>query len=88
MLAFVDLNHALPTRGGYPIHGSRGSFASREEKVGEMHLFICSGELAFGAYPIHGSRGSFASREEKVGEMHLFICSGELAFGSSFSLGF
>jgi hypothetical protein len=48
MLAFVDLNHALPTR-GYPIHGSRGSFASREEKVGEMHLFICSGELAFGS---------------------------------------
>jgi hypothetical protein len=40
MLAFVDLIHALPTRGGkYPIHGSRGSFASREEKVGEMHLF-------------------------------------------------
>jgi hypothetical protein len=29
MLAFVDLIHALPTRGGkYPIHVSRGSVAS------------------------------------------------------------
>jgi hypothetical protein len=39
MLAFVDLIHALPTRGEYPIHVSRGSFAPREEKLGEMHLF-------------------------------------------------
>jgi hypothetical protein len=31
--------------GKYPIHVSRGSFASREEKLGEMHLF--KGELAF-----------------------------------------
>jgi hypothetical protein len=46
MLAFVDLIHALPTRGGkYPIHVSRGSFASREEKLGEMHLF--RGSFAF-----------------------------------------
>jgi hypothetical protein len=35
MLAFVDLTHALQTRGGkYPIHVSRGSFASRKEKLG------------------------------------------------------
>jgi hypothetical protein len=42
MLAFVDLIHALPTRGRkYPIHIliSRGSFASMEEKMGDMHLF-------------------------------------------------
>jgi hypothetical protein len=34
MLAFVDLIHVLQTRGGgeYPIHVSRGSLASREEK--------------------------------------------------------
>jgi hypothetical protein len=34
MLAFIDLIHALPTRGR-----KVGSFASREEKLGEMHLF-------------------------------------------------
>jgi hypothetical protein len=35
MLAFVDLIHALPTRGGqYPVHVSRGSFASTKEKLG------------------------------------------------------
>jgi hypothetical protein len=40
MLTFVDLIHALPKRGGkYPIHVSMGSFASRKEKLGEMHLF-------------------------------------------------
>jgi hypothetical protein len=39
MLAFVDLIHELPTRGEYPILFSRGSLASREEKLGEMHLF-------------------------------------------------
>jgi hypothetical protein len=40
MFAFVDLIHSLPTSGGkYPIRVSRGSFASREEKLGEMHLF-------------------------------------------------
>jgi hypothetical protein len=37
MIAFVDLIHALPTGGG--------SFASTEEKLGEMHLL--RGELAF-----------------------------------------
>jgi hypothetical protein len=32
MLAFVDLIHALPTKGAkYPIHVPRGSLASREE---------------------------------------------------------
>jgi hypothetical protein len=50
MLAFVDLIHALPTRGGkYPIHVSRGSFALREEKLGEMHLFRGACIHAFGA---------------------------------------
>jgi hypothetical protein len=45
MLAFVDLIHALPTRGGkYPIHSSRGSFASRGRKIGKC---ICLGVLAF-----------------------------------------
>jgi hypothetical protein len=40
MLAFVELIHALPQGGEkYPIHASRGSFASKEEKLGEMHLF-------------------------------------------------
>jgi hypothetical protein len=39
LLAFVDLIHALPTRGEYAIHVSRRSFALREEKLGEMHLF-------------------------------------------------
>jgi hypothetical protein len=52
MLAFVDLVHALPTRGEYPIHGFMGSFASRGEKLGEMHLFrgslhSCIWELFF-----------------------------------------
>jgi hypothetical protein len=52
MLAFVDLIHALPTRGEYPIHVSMGSFASRKEKMGEMHLFrgslhSCFWELFF-----------------------------------------
>jgi hypothetical protein len=31
--------------GKYPIHSSKGSFASRGSKLGEMHLF--RGELAF-----------------------------------------
>jgi hypothetical protein len=40
MLAFVDLIQALQTRGRkVPNSCSRGSFASREEKLGEMHLF-------------------------------------------------
>jgi hypothetical protein len=53
ILAFVDLIHGLPTRGGkYPIHVSKGSSASREEKLGEMHLFkgslhLCIWELFF-----------------------------------------
>jgi hypothetical protein len=38
--------------GKYPIHVSRGSFASREEKLGDMHLFrgslhSCIRELFF-----------------------------------------
>jgi hypothetical protein len=54
MLAFVDLIHALPTRGDestqFMVLG--GVFASREEKVGEMHLFrgslhSCIWELFF-----------------------------------------
>jgi hypothetical protein len=50
MLAFVALVHALPTRGGkYPFHVSRGSFASREEKLGEMHLFRGSLFMHLGA---------------------------------------
>jgi hypothetical protein len=40
MLAFVDLIHPLRTRGRkVPNSCFRGSFASREEKLGEMHLF-------------------------------------------------
>jgi hypothetical protein len=51
MLAFVDLIHALPTR-GRKVPNSWGSFASREEKLGEMHLFrgslhSCTWELSF-----------------------------------------
>jgi hypothetical protein len=40
MLAFVDLIHALPTR-GWKVSNScfQGSFASRDEKLGEIHLF-------------------------------------------------
>jgi hypothetical protein len=46
MLVFVDLIHALPTRGGeYPIHVPRGSFASRKENFGR-NAFV-QGELAF-----------------------------------------
>jgi hypothetical protein len=51
MLAFVDLNHALPTRGGkYPNHVSRGSLASREEKLGEIQLFRGACMHAFGSF--------------------------------------
>jgi hypothetical protein len=40
MLAFVDLIHALPTKGRkVPNSCFQGEFASREEKLGEMHLF-------------------------------------------------
>jgi hypothetical protein len=49
MLAFVDLIHALPTRGEYPIHVSRGSFAPMEEKLGEMHLFRGNLHSSFGS---------------------------------------
>jgi hypothetical protein len=35
--------------GKYPIHVSRGSFASREEKLGEMHLFRGARMHAFGS---------------------------------------
>jgi hypothetical protein len=46
MLAFLDLIHALSTRGGkYPIHVCRESFASSEEKFGR-NAFV-QGELAF-----------------------------------------
>jgi hypothetical protein len=40
MLAFVDLIHALPTKGeeSTQIMFPGGSFASREEKLGEMYL--------------------------------------------------
>jgi hypothetical protein len=65
MLAFVDLIHALPTRGRkepnscfqgeFCIKGKKLGemrFASREEKLGEMHLFrgslhSCIWELFF-----------------------------------------
>jgi hypothetical protein len=58
ILAFVDLIHALPIRGGnYPIHVSRGSFASREEKIGR-NAFV-QGELAF--ILMHLFRGSLHS---------------------------
>ena len=44
MLAFVDLIHALPTRGRdstqfLPFHASRGVLHQVGEKLGEMHLF-------------------------------------------------
>jgi hypothetical protein len=40
MLAFVDLIHALTTRGRkVPNSCFQGEFASRKEKLGEMHLF-------------------------------------------------
>jgi hypothetical protein len=40
MLAFVDLIHALPTRGRkVPNSCFQGGFASRKDKLGEMHLF-------------------------------------------------
>jgi hypothetical protein len=35
--------------GKYPIHVSRGRFASREEKLGEMHLFRGACIHAFGS---------------------------------------
>jgi hypothetical protein len=35
--------------GKYPIHVSRGSFASRKEKLGEMHLFRGACINAFGS---------------------------------------
>jgi hypothetical protein len=40
MLAFVDLIHALPTKGRkVPNSCFQGEFASRKDKLGEMHLF-------------------------------------------------
>jgi hypothetical protein len=46
ILALVDLIHALPIRGRkVPNSCFQGEFASRKEKLGEMHLF--RGELAF-----------------------------------------
>jgi hypothetical protein len=52
-LKFLDLIHALPTRGrkvhNSCFHISRGSFASREEKLGEMHLFGGACFHAFGS---------------------------------------
>jgi hypothetical protein len=39
LLAFVDLIHALQTRGGkYPIHVPRGTLHQGKNKLGEMHL--------------------------------------------------
>jgi hypothetical protein len=41
MLPFVDLIRALPTRGRkVPNSCFQRSFASREEKLGEIHLFM------------------------------------------------
>jgi hypothetical protein len=55
MLAFVDLIHALPTGGEYPILISMENFAPREGKLGEMHLFMgslhsCIWELFFACF--------------------------------------
>jgi hypothetical protein len=53
MLALVDLIHALPTRGRkVPNSCFQGEFASRKEKLGDMHLFrgglhSCIWELFF-----------------------------------------
>jgi hypothetical protein len=53
MLAFADLIHALPKWGRkVPTSCFQGSFASREEILGEMHLFrgslhSCFWELFF-----------------------------------------
>jgi hypothetical protein len=53
MFAFVDLTYALPTRGRKVSNSCfQGEFASREEKLGEMHLFglslhSCIWELFF-----------------------------------------
>jgi hypothetical protein len=53
LLAFVDLIHALPTRGRKVLNTCfQGEFASRKEKLGEMHLFrgslhSCIWELFF-----------------------------------------
>jgi hypothetical protein len=47
MLAFVDLIHALPTRGGkYPIHVSRGSLHRGKKNWVGRNAFV-QGELAF-----------------------------------------
>jgi hypothetical protein len=53
MLAFVDLIHALPTRGRkVPNSCSQGDLCIKEKKLGEMHLFrgslhSCIWELFF-----------------------------------------
>jgi hypothetical protein len=50
MLAFVELIHALPTRGEESTQFMLPeSFASREEKLGEMHLFRGAYIHAFGS---------------------------------------
>jgi hypothetical protein len=41
--------HYQQGEGKYPIHVSRGSFASREEKLGEKHLFRGACIHAFGS---------------------------------------
>jgi hypothetical protein len=53
MLAFIDFIHALPTMGRkVPNSCFQGEFASRKEKLGDMHLFretlhSCIWELTF-----------------------------------------
>jgi hypothetical protein len=50
MLAFVDLIHALPTRGRkLPNLCFQGEFFIKERKIWEMHLFRGSLHHAFGA---------------------------------------
>jgi hypothetical protein len=50
MLVFVNLIHALPIRGRkVPNSYFQGSFATREEKLGEMHLFRGACIHAFGS---------------------------------------
>jgi hypothetical protein len=41
--------------GKYPIHVSRGSFASREEKLGEIHPFASRGEKLGAMHLLRGS---------------------------------
>jgi hypothetical protein len=50
MLAFVDLIHALPTRGRkVPNSCFQGELCIKEKKLGEMHLFRGACIHAFGS---------------------------------------